>query len=302
MVQTRREFLAGLSAAAGLIAAGPVWASTKVGTMQIDTLSDGNLVLPGDFIFGPMLKDDLAPIIAKYDLSTETLTPECNLTLMRNGSRIVLFDVGAGPDFQPSAGKLMEAFDAIGLDPYDVTDVVVTHGHPDHIWGLMDDFGDPMFPMAEYYIGDREFYYWMDDTTVDTIGTARQSFAVGAKRRFEAIAQRVITFRDGEEILPGVRAHASFGHTPGHMAFELRSGSESLMVVGDAIGNHHVAFEHPSWASGSDQDPELAAYSRKVLFEMITAEKMRMIGFHLPGGLGHVDTHGDGYIFVEESA
>ena len=303
MTQTRREFLTGLGAASGLmatglIAPGPIWASTKVGSMQIDTLSDGNLVLPGDFIFGPMPKDDLASILAKYDLSTETLTPECNLTLVRYDNRVVLFDAGAGPDFQPSAGKLIEAFDAIGVSPFDVTDVVVTHGHPDHIWGLLDDFDDPMFPVADYYIGDREFYYWMDDTTVDTIGPARQAFAVGAKRRLEVIAQQVITVRDDEEILPGIRAHASFGHTPGHMAFELRSGTESLMVVGDAIGNHHVAFEHPQWASGSDQDPELAAFSRTVLFDMITAEQMQMIGFHLPGGLGHVDRHGDGFVFV----
>lgn len=303
MKLTRRDMIAGLGATAGLSVAGPVWSGTDLGSMRIDTLNDGTLVLPGDFIFGPMPQDRLKPIIRKYDLSTETLTPECNLTLIRDGERVILFDVGSGPDFQPSAGKLQDAFDAIGLSTDEVTHVVFTHGHPDHLWGLLDDFGDPLFYDAEYMMGETELNYWLDESTVDKIGTARQAFAVGAKRRLEIIAEEIRTFRNGEEILPGVMAHASFGHTPGHMSFELRSGSDSVMVVGDAIGNHHVAFERPGWASGSDQDADMAAATRQRLLDQITADKMQLVGFHLPGGgMGRAEPSGDGYVFVPEDA
>ena len=300
---TRREMMAGMGAAAGIAAAGPVWSSVSLGQMQIDTLSDGTLILPGDFIFGPMPKDELRPIIDKYGVSPDSLTPECNLTLVRDGERVILFDVGSGPDFMPSAGKLQEAFDAIGLSTDEVTHVVFTHGHPDHLWGLLDDFGDPLFYDADYMMGAGELDYWMADDTVHTIGEERQSMAVGAKRRLEIIADQITTFEDGAEILPGILAHATQGHTPGHMSFELRSGSDSVMVLGDAIGNHHVGFEKPGWVSGSDQDGEMAAATRLRLFDKITNDKMRVIGFHLPGGgLGHVDTQGDGFVFVPEGA
>jgi glyoxylase-like metal-dependent hydrolase (beta-lactamase superfamily II) len=81
----------------------------------------------------------------------------------------------------PTAGKLFEAPNTIGLDPFDVTDVVFTHAHPNHLWGLLDDFGDMWFPEAAYHIGAEEWDYWTDRNTVSTIRADRQSFAVGKK-------------------------------------------------------------------------------------------------------------------------
>ncbi|WP_435260156.1 MBL fold metallo-hydrolase [Thioclava sp. FR2] len=300
---TRRHFLTASAATLALpFAPRRLWAgaSATLGNMQIDTLSDGNLTLPGDFILGGMPQDEMQAIVTKYGLPTDQLTPPCNVTLLRDGINTVLFDVGAGPDFQPSAGKLMEAFDALGLTVDDVTHVLFTHAHPDHIWGLLDEFDEPMFPNAEYMIGQAEFDYWMDPETVNTIGEARTTFAVGAARRLQAIAEQVKFIADGEEVLPGVAAHLTAGHTPGHMAFELRQGSEAAMVVGDALGNHHVAFERPDWASGSDQDKEMAAATRGKLLDRLANEKMALIGYHLPGGgIGRAEKSDSGYIFVE---
>ena len=275
-------------------------AQLSIGSATLTTVSDGSLILPGSFIFEPMPKEELAPILTEFNLSSERLMPECNLALYRDGSNTVLFDVGSGPDFMPTAGTIVDSLDALGIAPEDITHVVFTHAHPDHIWGLLDEFDDPLFTEATYMMGRAEWDYWWNPETVNTIGEARAAFAVGAKRRMEAIEDAVELFDDGDEVLPGIAAISTAGHTPGHMAFEIRHGSEAALVVGDAIGNHHVAFRKPGWESGSDQDPTTAVSARKMLFDRLTSEQIALIGFHLPnGGIGRVDLDGDGYRFVE---
>ncbi len=304
MPMHRRSFVAG-SAALGFSSALPriSVAEMTLGDATLTTVSDGNLVLPGSFVFEPMPNDELAPILTEFGLSDDRLTPPCNLALYRDGTNTVLFDVGSGPDFMPTAGTVQDSLDAIGLTPEDITHVVFTHAHPDHIWGLLDEFDDPLFYEATYMMGRAEWDYWWDPDTVNTIGEARAAFAVGAKRRMEAIEDAVVLFDDGEEVLPGIAAVATHGHTPGHMSFELRQGADSALVIGDAIVNHHVAFRKPVWRSGSDQDQDMAAATRLQLFDKITSEDLRIVGFHLPGGgMGRVDTDAGGYRFIAEDA
>lgn len=302
-MQTRRQFLATATAAATLpLMPRRLWAGSNLtmGSTQIDTLSDGTLTLPGDFILGGMPQDEMKAIVAKYGLPTDALTPPCNVTLLRDGTHTVLFDVGAGPDFQPSAGKLLAAFEALGLSPDDITHVLFTHAHPDHLWGLLDDFDEPLFPNAEHMIGAAEFAYWTDPGTVGSIGEARTTFAVGAERRLSAIADRVRLVEHGAEVLPGITARLTPGHTPGHLCWTVANGADSAMVVGDALGNHHVAFERPDWASGSDQDGAMAAASRVALLDQLATDNMALIGYHLPGGgVGRAVRDGSSYRFEE---
>lgn len=302
MKLTRRTLLQ--TATAGLATSAlphGLWASTRVdlGSMQVDTLLDGHLTLPADFIFGAMDKAQLAPVLAQHGIAPGPLTPDCNVTLMRDGTNTVLFDTGAGPAFQQTAGKLGNAMDALGIAPDEITHVVFTHCHPDHLWGVLDDFDDLMFPNATHMMGRTEWGYWFDPDTAETIQPERTTMAVGARRRMETLEDTMAFFDDGEEILPGIAAHASYGHTPGHMSFELRSGSDSVLVVGDAIGNHHVGFARPGWISGSDQDGETAATTRTRLLDKIMADDMAIIGYHLPnGGFGRAERDKDGYRFV----
>jgi len=308
MTMTRRQFVknssvATLASLTASISAKPAFASTKIdlGDSRIDTVSDGHLSLPGSFIFDRMPTDQLLPILTRHGISPEKLTPECNVTLLRNGERTVLFDVGSGPDFTQSAGMLVEMLETLDVFPEDITDIVFTHAHPDHLWGVLDDFDDPLFTNASYMIGKDEWDYWVDPNTVDTIGGARTAFAVGAKRRLQMIEDNITLFADDQEIVPGIAARSTYGHTPGHMSFEVRSGNDSVMIVGDAIGNHHVGFERPEWASGSDQDRELGAATRVKLLDQLASAQMPMIGFHLPdGGIGRVERKDDSYQFVTE--
>ena len=252
--------------------------------IRIDMLSDGNLELPADMMLENMPQDELAEILARYGLSGDQFEPPCNLVLMRDEARVVLFDIGAGPDFMPTAGHMMQAMDTLGLTPEDITHLVITHAHPDHIWGLLDDFDEPLLPNAEVMMGRVEWDYWMDPDTVESIGATRQSFAVGAQRRLVEVEDHITLFEDGAEVLPGVHAVATPGHTPGHMSFALQAGGKGLLVAGDALVNHHLAFERPEWHSGSDHDLEQAAQTRVRLLDRITADDLTILGFHLPGG------------------
>ena len=304
MSLTRRQFtqLGSATAATSLFGFRPALAQVIIGDMEVLSLSDGNLTLPAEMTFGSMQGNDTGPIIEKYQLG-DVLTPPCNVTLLKSGDRTVLFDVGAGPEFMSSAGFLTDAFDAVGLAVDDVTDVVFTHAHPDHIWGLTDDFDDLLFPNASYMIGQDEWDYWTDPETVNTIDEGRITFAVGAARRLDRIADAVTFFHDGEEIMPGVAARATYGHTPGHMAFEVRQGSNGLMILGDCIGNHHVAFEEPSWKSGADQDEDKGVATRVALLDQLAQEQTHILGFHLSGnGIGRVERNSSGgYRFVQDA-
>lgn len=303
MILTRRVVAGGLAAGLGVAALGPsgrLWAQARLeaGGRGLEILSDGHLVLPPGFVFDPMPEETAAAIMAAYDLGPEALTPECNLTLLRDGDRLVLFDAGAGSEFMPTTGRLPDALAEAGVDPAAITDVVLTHGHPDHLWGVLDDFGDPLFANARHRMGRLERDHWADPATVESIGEARAAFAVGAARRIEALGDRLETFEDGEEAVPGVVARLTPGHTPGHMAFEVAMGSETVTLVGDAIGNHHGAFAAPALPQGSDQDMERAAATRVALLEALAASGAPLVGFHLPGGLGRVERDGEAFAFV----
>lgn len=299
----RRHFLQATGATA-LVVSVPhrlrARSTLEAGGMRLDTLSDGNLVLPVDMLADEQFHDEAMAILQRYGQSVDSYEPPCNLALLRDGDRTILFDVGAGPDFMATVGHMEDAMNALGVAPDDVTHLVITHAHPDHIWGLLDDFDEPLLPRAEVMMGRAEWDYWMDPDTVDAIGAARQSFAVGAQRRLSVIEDQVQLFEDGAEILPGVQAVATPGHTPGHMAFQLQLGGQGVMLVGDALANPHLAFERPEWTSNSDQDPETGAATRVRLLDQITADDLLVLGFHLPdGGIGRAEHQGDNrYIFT----
>lgn len=297
----RRTFLSLSAAFAALPLMGQrVWSNTSIELqgLRIDSLSDGYLSLPPSFAFEGIDADLVQASVSRHALGDGALTPPCNLMLLRDGSRNVLFDVGSGPEFMDSAGQLPEALALLDLTPDDITDVVFTHGHPDHLWGLLDDFDEPVFENATYYMGAEELAYWRDPDTVNTIGEDRVSFVVGAARRLEVVADQIQTFKDGDVILDHITARLTPGHTPGHMSFQVGT-EQPLLILGDAIGNHHIAFDAPDALLPSDQDPALGAVTRSALLSELADSGMRIAGFHLPdGGIGHVERDGEGYRFI----
>ena len=302
MTITRRKFIKTSTTGALTVAIPSLsWSQIDLGSASISTISDGTITLPGSLSFdSSMPSDELDVILNDFELSKDELTRECNLTLYDDGSKKVLFDAGAGVDFLNGMGNLVESLEAIDLSTDDITDVVFTHAHPDHIWGVLDDFDDLTFQNANYHIGRTEWDYWFDSETVNNVREDRVAMAVGAKRRLEALEENINLFDGNDEIIEGIRALPTPGHSPGHMSFEVGKSSQKVIVIGDALNNHHVAFRKPEWISeGLDQDPKLAADTRKKLLDKIVSEKSKVVGFHLPnGGIGHVEKTGKGYNFV----
>ncbi|MFK5980272.1 MAG: MBL fold metallo-hydrolase [Rhizobiaceae bacterium] len=274
----------------------------EIGHWKIRSISDGNLVLPVNFLLPDVPQEELAPFLAANNLGTDSFRPECNLTLIENGEKTVLFDAGAGVNFMPTAGKLPDRLTEAGIDPASVTDVVFTHGHPDHLWGILDDFDEIAFPEAQLHFPQVEWDFWRSDDVVSQMSEARKIFAVGAKTRLEAIEENISLFNAGVEVLPGIEAVDTAGHTPGHMSFVVHGGNEGVMILGDAITNHAISFQKPNWPSGSDQDTELGIKTRLSLLDRLAGDKMPVIGYHLPnGGAGRVERENSVYRFIQDA-
>lgn len=292
-----RALLAGLAAPLVPALAGNAFASAEAGALT--TVSDGNLVLPLNFVLPDIPQAELAALEGAPFVQSGELTPPCNLTLVRLPNRLVLFDAGSGPNFMPSAGLLTESLAAADIDPGAITDVVFTHAHPDHIWGVVDDFDEVVFPQATFHISGTEWDFWRAEETLVAAPDDRKVFVVGARSRFEAIEERTERFQAGTEIIPGIEAMGTPGHTPGHTAFVIHALDEPAMVVGDAISNDPVSFARPDWHWGADQDREQGASTRRMLLDRLAAEKLRFVGFHLPnGGIGRVEADGAACRFV----
>ena len=306
-VINRRHFLAagGVLATAAITGIGkPVHAK---GTVAVDDgeaiiVSDGNLVLPPSFLAPAAPQDEVRALLESAGLPIGSLEPDCNITFVRKGDRLIAFDVGAGPNFMPSAGKLAENMEDAGIDPAEVTDVIFTHAHPDHLWGLLDDFDELTFPDADYHMAEAEWDFWRADDTLDKMPEERKTFVVGAQNRLAELADRIMLFSSGAEVVSGVEAVDTSGHTPGHTSFMVGSGENGLFIVGDAITNVAVSFAKPDWHSGSDQNPEKGAKTRLALLDRLASENTPIIGFHMPHpGAGRVERSGTAYRFVADS-
>ena len=181
----RRQFISGMGACPLVAAAGllprAARAAVQIGDATLTSVSDGSISLPASFSFSGMPPDELALIREEFGVTGDQTTRPCNVTLLQTPDRTVLFDVGSGLEFVVSLGFLLEELDTLGVAAEDITDIVFTHAHPDHLWGLLDDFGDPAFTEARYFMGQTEFDYWMNPNTVSEISEDRVPFAVGAQ-------------------------------------------------------------------------------------------------------------------------
>jgi len=197
---------------------------------------------------------------------------------------------------QPTAGKLAANMKAAGIDPAKIETILISHCHPDHIFGLMEkDTNKPVYPNAELIISDVEYKFWTDPAVIDRLPEARKGLA----RRIQAVFPTWKNIRqvEGEpEVAPGIRLVSSPGHTPGHRAFHLSSGSSQLMISNDTAYVPALVVANPGWHGQYDQNAAMAEESRRKLLDRVIADKIMICGYHFPfPGAGTISKDGAGY-------
>jgi glyoxylase-like metal-dependent hydrolase (beta-lactamase superfamily II) len=305
---SRRSFLAG---AAGLATAAALprrlFAADAPhrfmhGDFEVIVISDGSLQLPVSLHAFDTPEEEKKAVLEAAGLTGETTNPAVNLTLLKRGDELILFDVGGGPNLAPTAGKSDEALTAAGFAPEDITVVVFSHGHPDHVWGTIVADGKLRFPNAKYYSAAEEWDFWMAPDILTKLPEQMHKMATETQRHYSAVKDTVIMVKPGEEIVTGVGIIDTRGHTPGHVSFEV-AGGDGLIIVADAIPHQGVYFPHPEWKFMFDAIHEQAIASRQSLLDRAATDKTLMLGYHWTyPGLGYAEREGrGGYVFVPAS-
>ncbi|WP_095589140.1 MBL fold metallo-hydrolase [Actibacterium ureilyticum] len=280
-------------------AGNPPYFRFTVGSARITIVSDGRLQLPAAGVSTNADPDEVMAFLKSHRLSTEENYSHTNHVVIETGDNVVLVDVGSGNRFLDTAGRLLANLDAAGIDPASITHVVITHAHPDHIWGIRDDFDEPIFPDAEYVIGAGEYDWWMQDGLAGSVPAEMQQFVVGAVNSLTADGLDWTMAQDGHEVVPGVTLIPTPGHTLNHMSIRVESDGQQLIALGDCMTHAYVSVERPDWHGGFDQDGAMASETRKKILDMAATDEIAVVGYHFPfPGVGHVMRDGDGYRFV----
>ena len=219
--------------------------------------------------------------------------------LVNAGSKLTMIDAGTGGQFGPGTGSLPGALAAAGIKPEAIDAIAISHFHPDHISGLKDKEGRKVFPNAEILVSAPEWAYWMDDANMSAAPDAMRTLFLNARRIFRDIASEVRRFTPGGEIAPGVGSLAAFGHTPGHCAFTVNSGSRSMLVLSDTTNHPWLFARNPHWQGVFDIDGNMAVETRRRLLDRAAADRMLVHGYHFPfPATGHIARTAGGYEFM----
>ncbi len=279
----------------------PYFYRFKLGDAEVTVVSDGQLPLgdpAGAFLGVP--KDEVAKMLADNFMSPTNVVLEQNAPIVNFGDRLVLFDTGMGASkaFGPTTGRLTKSINEAGIKPEEIDAIVCSHAHIDHIGGIVDDGGTPLFPNAQVYLAQSDFDFWTDE---GKLGSPLKDFVVHARKNLMPVRDRIKFFKDGEQFLPGITAIAAPGHTVGHTMFNVESAGKSFTFMGDLSHHSVLLLERPRMEFAYDTDPKQAAATRVKLLDTIAANKTAVMSYHFAWpGLGHVVKAGDGYRYIAE--
>ncbi len=267
-------------AAIDFVPVAPAARSFRVGALSVTALHDAQIVVPNDGkTFGLGVDPrTVGNVLRSAGAPADRITLSVNALLVRTGHRLILIDTGLGPQ---QHGVLIRSLELAGVSPGDVTDVLITHPHPDHVGGLLDAQGHLAFPNAKIRIASTA-WDWMQQKVPPAMITA--------------VAAHVHTFQPGASIAPGIVSVALPGHTPGHVGYEIVSGHSRLIDIGDLAHSSIVSLARPRWAIEFDNDQALGRQTRGKTLAALARAHEWVFAPHFPfPGVGHIAAAGSGF-------
>lgn len=275
--------------------------SFKIGKFAVTVISDGTRLSekPEETFGTNQSKEDVAALLTANFLPTDKFVNGFSPVVIDTGSDIVLFDTGMGEAGREwGAGQLITGLEASGYKADQVTLVVLTHMHGDHIGGLMEG-GAPAFKNARYVAGQVEYDFWKDPARV---GSPAEGGHKGVLKNVVPLAEKTTFIKGGSDVASGITAIEAFGHSPGHMVFHVESEGKGLIVTADTANHYVLSLQRPDWEVKFDADKAKAAASRKKVFDMIATDRLPFVGYHMPfPSVGFVEKRDLGYRFIPET-
>jgi glyoxylase-like metal-dependent hydrolase (beta-lactamase superfamily II) len=273
----------------------------KVGDIEVTAVYDGIWRKPHDptFIRNASV-EETKEALAKAGLTTEFMPIPLTVIVLKIGDKHIMVDSGSGVgQWQANATNLPANMKTAGIDRSQISTILVSHFHPDHVWGLMEKGTNAaVFPNAELIVNATEYNWWTDPSRVEKLAEGRKA----AGKRIATVFPTWKNWKlveDNAEVAPGVRLLAAYGHTPGHSAFLVTSGKDQLMVSNDTMYVPALLAPHPDWQGVYDQDGPMAVVTRRKLVDRVIADKMMICGAHFPfPGAGAFVKDGDAYAFT----
>ena len=260
--------------------------------------------MPDTFVTNVPKDDALAAAEAAY-MPKGMVTVPFNPQLINTGSKLILIDCGNGiAALEPTkgaAGRTLQNLAAAGIDPKSIDVVLMSHLHPDHTYGIRALDGSMAFPNAEIMVPAKDWDFWMSEENAAKAQSSdmMKNYFANVKKIYAGIESKVTRYDWGKEVVPGITSIAAPGHTPGHTAFAVASGNSKILIQSDVTNIPELFLRNPDWHVVYDVDPDLARATRHEFYDMASAEKAMVVGFHFTfPSIGHVEKDGTKYRLV----
>ena len=274
----------------------PGFYRVMLGDFEVTALSDGTVALPVDKLLTGTTPAKTTKTLARNFLKAP-LDTSVNGYLVNTGSKLVLIDTGAAGLFGPTLGNLLANLKAAGYQPEQVDEIYITHMHADHVGGLMA--GDKLaFPNAIVRADKHDADFWLSQANLDKAPADAKGFFQGAMASMNpyVAAGKFKAFEGDTELVPGVKAVATPGHTPGHSIYKVESKGQTLLLWGDLMHVAAVQFAEPGVTIQFDTDSQSAALQRKRAYAEAAKQGYMVGSAHISfPGLGHLRAQGKGY-------